>query len=343
MKMKSLMLLAVAVGCGLVALLGVQQVLSGDRGEQIERVRVLVARTEIDPGVPLDKDNVVFREVAKESVPEHAVTKLEDYEERALLTRAFTNQVICLPQLGEKGVFGATIDIPSGMRVVTIPVNATGAHSGLMKPGDRVDVLATFQLQKAGFGTITRTKTILEYIEVWATDSMRIGVEESAKQTGAKDGVKNVSLLVNLKQAAFLKLAESKGTIHLALRSKTDTVRSDVTDIDENGLDSLESIFDDQDRSNRPASAKKDDPKPEAEEKQNFADYLAKPPEVTLPVTPVKPTWKVTIYSGDEKKVDEVDLPVPATPVAAPTAVGTQKPGWVKSVGGFFGLPGTGR
>ena len=153
MKMKSLMLLAVAVGCGLVAMLGVQQVLSGDRGDHVEKVRVLVARTEIDPGVPLDQDNVVFRDVPKEAVPENPVSKLEEYEERALTARVYANQVICVPQLGEKGVFGFTIDIPQGMRVITIPVNATTAHSGLMKPGDRVDVIATFQLQRPGLGT----------------------------------------------------------------------------------------------------------------------------------------------------------------------------------------------
>ena len=32
MKMKSLVLLAMAIGCGLVAMLGVRQVLSGDKG-----------------------------------------------------------------------------------------------------------------------------------------------------------------------------------------------------------------------------------------------------------------------------------------------------------------------
>src|SRR5262249_47988389 len=153
---------------------------------------------------------------------------------------------ICQPQLGEKGVYGATINIPEGMRVITIPVNATTTHSGMLKPGDRVDVLATFQLQRAGFGSVTRTKTILEYIEVFATDSTRTGVEEPSGKAAPKDGVKNVSLLVNLKQATVLKLAESKGSLTLALRSKTDVVRSETTDIDENNLESLDSIFDPQ-------------------------------------------------------------------------------------------------
>jgi pilus assembly protein CpaB len=334
MKMKSLMLLAVAVGCGLVAMLGVQQVLSGDRGVQIEKVRVLVARTDIDPGVPLDKDNVVFRDVPKDAVPENAVTKPEEYEERALTSRAFANQVICKPQLGEKGVFGATIDIPVGMRVVTIPVNSTTAHSGLMKPGDRVDVIATFQLQRPGFGTVTHTRTILEYIEVWATDSTRIGVEEASKQMNTKESVKNVSLLVNMKQATVLKLAESKGTIHLALRSKTDTLRSEATDLEDSGLESLQALFDDRALANRPVQ--KEEPKLETE-KPSFGDFLQKADEEKPEST--RPTWKVVIYSGGEKTVEEVELPEADLPASSPTSLRASDGGWMRSVAGFFGLP----
>ena len=54
MKMKSLVLLAMAIGCGLVAMLGVQQVLSGDKRPQVETGKVLVAATSIMPGRPLD-------------------------------------------------------------------------------------------------------------------------------------------------------------------------------------------------------------------------------------------------------------------------------------------------
>jgi pilus assembly protein CpaB len=337
MKMKSLMLLAVAVGCGLVALLGVQQVLSSDRGEKVEKVRVLVARMEIEPGVPLGKDNVDFREVPKEGLPENAVTKIDEYEERALISRAYPNQVICLPQLGEKGVYGAAINIPDGMRVVTIPVNATTTHSGMLKPGDRVDVLATFQLQRPGLGSVTRTKTILEYIEIFATDSVRSGVEEPSKQSSAKDGVKNVSLLVSPKQANVLKLAENKGTVHLALRSKTDILRTDKTDIDESNLESLEALFDGDNSANRPNAAKAEPPL----EKPTFGDYLAKP-EQEEPVVSAKPTWKVTIYNGEKKEVQELELPEPETPAQPeqPEEATSQQTGghWIQGVGRFFGV-----
>lgn len=333
MKMKSLMLLAVAVGCGLVALLGVQQVLSSDRG--VEKVRVLVARMEIEPGIPLGKENVELREIPKEGIPDGAVTKLEEYEDRALTTRVYPNQVISLQQLGEKGVFGATIDIPDGMRVATIPVNSTTTHSGMLKPGDRVDVLATFQLTRPGVGQITRTKTILEYVEIFATDSVRSGIEESSSKGVAKDGVKNVSLLVNVKQGTVLKLAEKMGTLHLMMRNKNDTVRSETSDIDQNNLENLEALFDGRDRE----TAQKDQPKAEPETtKPNFGDFLNSTPAEEAPVAE-RPTWEVTIYTGEKKVVEKVALPEPEPEPAVAPATGSGAGGhWSSGVGRFFGI-----
>lgn len=338
MKMKSLMLLAVAVGCGLVALLGVQQVLSNDQNE-VEKVRVLVARMEIEPGIPLGKENVDLREIPKEGVPDGAVTTVEEYEDRALTTRVYPNQVICLQQLGEKGVFGATIDIPDGMRVATIPVNATTTHSGMLKPGDRVDVLATFQLTRPGVGQMTRTKTILEYIEIFATDSVRSGLEENSSKGVAKDGVKNVSLLVNVKQGAVLKLAEKMGTLHLMMRNKNDMVRSETSDIDQNNLENLEALFDGRDRE----TTQKEQPKPESESevaaKPNFSDFLN---QVAVEQAPpaAKPTWKVTIYNGEEKVEQEVELPEAEAPAVPAAAAGSNGRHWSQGVGRFFGIGG---
>ena len=57
MKTKSMVLLAMALGCGLVAMLGVQQILSGEQKVK-DTVPVLVAKQEIGAGVKLDPAQV---------------------------------------------------------------------------------------------------------------------------------------------------------------------------------------------------------------------------------------------------------------------------------------------
>ena len=76
MKLKSVLLLAVAMSCGLVAMLGVQQVLSGDKqvNQDDNVTKVLVATAEIVPGHRLDESNVVFKLVSQ--LPDHDVRDL---------------------------------------------------------------------------------------------------------------------------------------------------------------------------------------------------------------------------------------------------------------------------
>src|SRR5579864_55169 len=180
MKMKSLVLLAMAVGCGLVAMLGVQQVLSGDRKPAEETGKVLVSVTNIMPGQPLDETNVAFKEWPKKDIPPGVVTTHDQYTERSLRVSAVPNEPIMIAKLNEKGVFGGSSEIPKGMRVATVPVNVTKTHSGLILPGDRVDVVVTYITHNltpgqmnSQVGEIRKAKTILQYIEVFATDNIR--------------------------------------------------------------------------------------------------------------------------------------------------------------------------
>ena len=131
MKPKQMMLFAVAIGCGLVAMLGAQQILSGNKPVEQEMVKILVARMDIDPGVPLDKSNVGFTEWPKEKIPEGAITKEEEFAEHALKIRVSPNMPVLIPYLGPKGVVGVGSMIPAGMNLVTLPVDLTQTHSGL--------------------------------------------------------------------------------------------------------------------------------------------------------------------------------------------------------------------
>ncbi|MCA9071575.1 MAG: hypothetical protein KDA84_21765, partial [Planctomycetaceae bacterium] len=83
MKMKSIVLFAVAIALGLFAMLGVQEVMSQNNAEE-KYAQVLVATVDIAPGVPLDETNVSFKKWPLDAVPQGAVTTEEQYVERAL-------------------------------------------------------------------------------------------------------------------------------------------------------------------------------------------------------------------------------------------------------------------
>lgn len=316
MKPKSMMLFAVAAGCGLVAMVGAQQLLA-QRGQSVSKVRVLVARAEVEPGIKLTPDLVGFRELAKDSVPEGAIIKEEQYQERALRVRAFPGQVIQAAQLGEKGQFGTSLDIPAGMRLVTLPASATMVHSGIMKPGDRVDVVLTYKMTKKGSQPQTLAKTILEYIQVYAMGDQRIGSEEVEAGKTKKD-VKNVTLLLSPLQAEILKLAEKKGDLHLTLRGVLDKQAVVSKGTDEDQLATLRAELSEL-GVETPVIASEEAVDPAPEPTPTFAEFVQTEPVSQPEAPPETPKWKIEVFQGDERKTFEVDLPASQTPAANTT------------------------
>jgi pilus assembly protein CpaB len=291
-KIKSVLLLAVALGCGLVAMLGVQQVLSGNKDNDGVS-RVLVATTEINPGTRLNETNSAFQDWPANAIPQGAVTSAEQIEECSLLAYAIPGEIILEGKLSEPGAIGASNEIPEGMRVATVRVDLTKTHSGLMMPGDHVDLVLTFKSKTAGHA-VCRTMTILENVKIFATDSKRTSTKGDSNS--AENKAKNISLLVTPEQYQVCMLAESKGQLTLALRNAKDIgvtstrpVESDI--FNDNRI--LGSRLGNEDIDSFPTS---------------FEGDVSGETDVVVQETP---TWKIKIYpGGGEVRVEEVELPV---------------------------------
>jgi pilus assembly protein CpaB len=334
MKMKSLVLLAMAIGCGLVAMLGVRQVLSGDKGPAVETAKVLVAVTTIMPGQPLDDTNVSFKDWPKDRIPQGAVTTHEQYMERSLRVSAVPNEVIMAAKLNEKGVFGGSSEIPAGMRVATVPVTTTQTHSGLILPGDRVDVVVTYTMHKmtggqmnTQVGEIRKARTILQYIEVFATDNIRISSGSNGENT-KEVSAKNISLLVTPDQYNLLALAAEKGKITLALRHRGDKEEVHPKIYDEQLFDT--------DALTKGNEDKKDDESTDSGKNKDVRRALDKEQSKTAvkeePKEEAKPSWKIRVYEGDKLREEQVELPAEPEPTGKePSKAGKQLQQFLKN------------
>jgi pilus assembly protein CpaB len=311
MKMKSMMLLLVAAGFGLVAMLGVMQVLNG-KGDEA-KVKVAVATADIHPGMPLDETNVGWKELPQSTVPSGAVTKPEELTGKALVSRAYPDTVILSAMLGGADAITASHQIPKGMRVATVSVNATKSHSGLIRPTDRVDVVCTYEVpnpvtrQKS-----THVKTVLEFIEVFAVDNLRAGREGEVETA-----VKNVSLLVDPEQFQLLEAAQGLGELNLSLRNREDKEKTQVAELSD-------AIFFQRDTSVGTragyAEPKKGEQSAEEPKGPGLQDFLAsamtavaQSATVATAAPTETPTWTMAIYRGVDLQnvevLDETELP----------------------------------
>ena len=337
MKSKTIVLFAFAGICGLVAMLGVRKALSKKEPE-VPMVSVLVAMADLQASNHLNETNSEFKAVPADSVPEDAITDRKQYMDRALKVRVLPGDWITTSKLGEAGETGISVQIPMGMRVVSVSVNQTTSHSGMLTAGNRVDVMLTYNA-RTETGTIQQTRTVLQYIEIFAVDKQIDG----AKANIAEQSARNVSVLATPDQARLLLLAQKKGDIHLALRSNKDTEQDAGDTISVAELEGHDGTFGA--RSKRDLLTEQnggdEDAAPDSVNQQllNAANGGSVASATTVVAeAPEANVWEMQIYSGGESTTEEVidDNPVAQAQPAAGENNGEGKSFWRGLIGTYF-------
>ena len=210
-------MLILALGCGLVASLGITQVLK--RGDP-DTVPVFVAKDDIAGGSLLNNDNTKMEQWPKDRVPAGAITRQEDLDGRRTRQKIFAGEPLIDPKLLVRGQ--GPIEVPKGLRVVAVSVGPEAIQGGLVLPGSRCDV-QFFMRADSSVGE-SLCKTILQDIRVFAVDDVTSmeSQDPKAPEKHSIPGGKTVSLLVSPSQAQTVTLASQLGMIRLILRNNED-------------------------------------------------------------------------------------------------------------------------
>ncbi|MBN1851522.1 MAG: Flp pilus assembly protein CpaB [Pirellulales bacterium] len=303
MRPKSIVLLFLALGCGLVASIGISQVMDKNRQQarpSVETDAIYVAKHDINLGDPIKPEMVNLEEWPKDKIPSGAIRELSALEGRRPRAKIFVGEPILDGKLLGPGEHdNATDTITKGYRVLPISVKADTGGAGLLKPGDRVDVQC-FIPRNQSMGILeTTTKTILHNIRVFAVDQttrlMSEG-EESAIMA------KTVSLLVTPKQANVLQLANKVGEISLVARNPDDAAADDTAQV------SFEDLLGSVEKNNREKEQDRNQEETASEGHGGFlgsllADIKSKAMKGSSGMVQQRPPFRMELISGDAVEV----------------------------------------
>src|SRR5262245_5429554 len=221
MRPKSLLLLVLALGCGLVASIGISQVLEKNgKPAAVETAQIYVAKHNINLGDPIDANMLSLEEWPKDKVPRGAISNLEELQGRRPRTAIIEGEPILEAKLLAPGQIADPIrSIPKGYRWKTIAVDAEKSAAGLLGPGDRVDVQLFVRKDARSGIEQAKSKVILQNIRVFAVDQT---VQRSPDGGDERTIAKTVSLLLTPEQASKLTLAENLGEVSLIPRNPDD-------------------------------------------------------------------------------------------------------------------------
>jgi pilus assembly protein CpaB len=230
MRPKSLALLLLALGCGLVASAGITRVMA-KRDVKPESLpgdsqAIFVAMADVGMGDLLTSQVLKLEQWPKDKIPPGAISRIEDIEGRRTRSRLYAGEPVLENKLLGKGASqqGATALIPKGYRVVPVKVDLVSGGSSLILPGDRVDVMVHLVRDPARDIPETVTRTILQDVKVFAVNDV-LDLEKD-KDGGKSIIAKTISLLVTPEQAATITLATQLGSVNLVMRSPEDDLQA---------------------------------------------------------------------------------------------------------------------
>jgi len=123
-----------------------------------------------------------------------------------------------LLQAGEAGFMSAVLG--PGMRATSVPISAETGAGGFILPGDRVDVIVSYEAEEEGSSRrrFFVAETVVENARILAIDQT-FGGEEDAESVVVGE---TATLELTPEQANAVVLAVARGEISLALRSLAD-------------------------------------------------------------------------------------------------------------------------
>jgi len=238
MKPKTMILLAVAVGCGLVASYLTSKVLAerGNNPVEVATTKVVVAKKNLPIGMLIKEPEKYFveKDMPITVAPKKAVNDLTQLKGRKLMKPISDDVPITDNDLLEIGTDQFSQSIPPGHRAMSIRVNQESGNAGFVLPLTRVDVVYTQRGGEAGDSSIT----LLQDMLVPAAD-----METSRSPDQPAKVSQTVTLAVKPEEAQKLALAAARGDLRLVLRRPDDketpqTRKTTPRDVDRGAGDS---------------------------------------------------------------------------------------------------------
>ena len=193
---------------------------------------VMVVNKQMRYGQRLTTKDVKIVRWPTAAVPKGAFTSVEELfpkgneELRSVLrTMEPDEAILSMKVTGPGEDAGVSSRLSAGMRAFTIRTDATSGVSGFLRPGDRVDVYWTGNLNG---GSVT---------QLIQADVSIIAINQSADEdTNAPVVARTVTVEVNPTEVAKLAQAQTTGRLSLSLVGADDQIVSDAVSVDQREL-----------------------------------------------------------------------------------------------------------
>jgi pilus assembly protein CpaB len=218
MRAKSVLLLVIALGCGVVASVAVSQVVLDQKNRGVvQTAPVLVVAKELSAATKIQPDSFKLEQWPIDRIPMGAISDPKVVENKYTKQRFYVGEPLLEAKLSGKG---ADFTVPVGFKIFDASVTPGSGGVGYITPGNHVDVYAFID---KGRSKDSKSVKVIENLEVVMVDGFGIVDPETTKTKQSN----TIQLLVKDSQYIVLDTAANIGKLRLALRPSGQVATSD--------------------------------------------------------------------------------------------------------------------
>lgn len=206
---------------------------------RLNQVPVLVAKNDIPAGMAITSDNLEVGIIPSQFVQPQAATSLDRIAGLVTIASIAKGEQITMRKLSasEEEAFGSAgqslaMSTPAGKRAISVSVDEISSVSGMIRPGDHVDVIAILRSQKASDDAKQQSQVVPLFQnilvlavgqEIQAAQGMLRTQAAQARKSSGSSSKSLMTLALSPQEANLIAFAQEQGKIKLILRSPTDT------------------------------------------------------------------------------------------------------------------------
>jgi len=239
LKDNRIMVLLISIGLAILATLVVNlyvkaKIFQVSGGQMVQTV---FATDDISKGDLITKDGIALRPTPQSYL--HYQSVQGQHENIVLGQQALVDikkdQAILWTDIYLEDRVSLSQKLQPGDRAMTLKVDSVNSIAGLVRPGDRIDVMGIFHERSEKGDVETTTKVILQNVIVLAVggkmteDKLYLEKGDSKKSffgsssdSGDASKIRTLTLKVTSEEAGILAFAQEKAEIRLILRSRSD-------------------------------------------------------------------------------------------------------------------------
>jgi pilus assembly protein CpaB len=192
------------------------------------KVRVVVPKEDLPKGTVLTRQQVAVREIPSEFAHSNAITpeQFDRVESQKLAYPAVHGEMLLWSLLEGQRTPSFSSRLAPGHRAITVPVDEVNSISGMLEPGDRIDLVVSVKKDSRTF-----MFPLLQNVTVMAT-GQRAVIATDADGKDTKHTYTNITLDASPLEAQRVLAAREAGKISALLRPPGDVQVGATTRVD---------------------------------------------------------------------------------------------------------------